>query len=256
MEFPGVEVHPTAVVEPGATIGAGSTIGPLSFIREHVVLGSDSTVDSHCVLGHTEPGAPAATLTIGPDARIRSHTVIYGGTEIGPGLETGHGVTIREDALIGVSFRVGTQSDIQGHCSIGDFVRFHSNVHIGQLSRISDYVHIFPYVVLTNDPHPPSDGFLSGVTVEEYAAIATMSVVLPGVTIGSDSLVGAGAVVNRDVRSGSVVAGVPAREVSNVDEIMLRDKSGPAYPWRRHFGRGYPAEVVAQWREEFDTELG
>jgi UDP-3-O-[3-hydroxymyristoyl] glucosamine N-acyltransferase len=68
-------------------------------------------------------------------------------------------------------------SDLQGHCEIGDYVRFHSNVHIGQKSKIGNFVWIFPYVVLTNDPYPPSNN-LVGVTVHDFAAIATMSVIL------------------------------------------------------------------------------
>jgi len=89
--------------------------------------------------------------------------------------------------------------------------------------------------------------------VEDFAVIATMSVVLPGVTVGRDSLVGAQSMVNRDVRRGSVVAGVPAVDRGDASAIMLRDGSGPAYPWRRHFRRGYPDEVVSRWQGEFGS---
>jgi acyl-[acyl carrier protein]--UDP-N-acetylglucosamine O-acyltransferase len=247
-------IHPTAIVEDGAIVGDDVSIGPFSIVHANVTLGGGSVVDSHCVLGHTEPGAEPAPLTIGAEARIRSHSVLYGGSRIGPGLEAGHRVTIREDSEIGDGFRVGTVSDLQGSCSIGNYVRFHSNVHIGKCSAIGDYVWIFPYVVLTNDPHPPSDGFLAGVTVEEFAVIATMSIVLPGLTVGRDSLVGAHSMVNRDVRPGSVVAGTPAVDRGDASAIQLRDGSGPAYPWRRHFQRGYPPEVVEMWMAEFAEE--
>ena len=245
-----VTIHPSAIVEDGASIGAGSSIGPFCIVHGNVVLGSGSAIDSHCVLGHSE-GGKAERLTIGAGSRVRSHSVIYGGTTIGPRLETGHHVTIREATTAGVNFRVGTRSDIQGDCSIGDYVRLHSNVFVAHRSRIGNFVWIFPYVVLTNDPHPPSSGLLQGVTVEDFAAIAARSVILPGVTVGRGSLVGAGAVVNRDVRRGSVVAGVPAKERGDAADIMLTDGSGPAYPWRRHFRRGYPDEVVARWEHEF-----
>ena len=245
-------IHPSAIIEEGADIGRDVVVGPFSLVHSNVTLGDGSVVDSHCVLGHTEPGGAPAPLTIGANARIRSHSLLYGGSEIGADLETGHRVTIRERSTIGASLRVGTLSDLQGSCSIGNHVRFHSNVHISQHSTVGDFVWIFPYVVLTNDPHPPSDGFLTGVTVESFAVIATMSTVLPGLTIGRDSLVGAHSLVNRDVRPGAVVAGTPAKERGDSSAIELRDGSGSAYPWRRHFRRGYPEDVIAGWAAEFD----
>ena len=68
----------------------------------------------------------------------------------------------------------------------------------------------YPYVVLTNDPHPPSD-VLQGVTVKDYAVIATMSVLLPGINVGPHSLVAAHSLVNKDVPEGQVVGGSPAK---------------------------------------------
>ena len=65
-------------------------------------------------------------------------------------------MTIRENSNIGEHVRIGTLSDIQGYCQIGNYVNMHSNVHVAQASIIHDYVWLFPYVVLTNDPQPPS----------------------------------------------------------------------------------------------------
>jgi acetyltransferase-like isoleucine patch superfamily enzyme len=147
--------------------------------------------------------------------------------------------------------QIGTLSDLQGDCVIGDYVRTHSNVHIGKHSRVGDYVWIFPYVVLTNDPHPPSN-YLVGVTVEPYAVIATMSVVLPGVTVGEHSLVAAHSMVSKDVPPHMVVGGAPAKVLTEATSIRLKDGSEePAYPWPRHFHRGYPERAVQQWKREF-----
>ena len=162
---------------------------------------------------------------------------------------TGHRVTVREKVKAGKNLQIGTLSDLQGHCEIGDFVRFHSNVHIGQKSKIGNYVWIFPYVVLTNDPHPPSDTLL-GVTVEDYAVIATMSVVLPGAYVRKGCLIGAHSSIKGDTEEDMIYAGSPAKKICSTSKIKLHDGSGDAYPWRKHFHRGYPEDLVRTWISE------
>lgn len=244
-------IHPTALVSSTARIGRNVRIGPFCVVHDHVELGDDVVVESHCELGHPTARAGTEPLVIGAGGHIRSYSLFYQGSTFGEELVTGHRVTVREGTRAGKNLQIGTLSDIQGTCEIGDWVRFHSNVHIGQKSRIGSFVWIFPYVVLTNDPHPPSD-VLQGVTVEDFAAIATMTVVLPGVRVGRGALVGAHSSVSRDVLPDTVVAGAPAKFVCATEAVKLKDGSGaPAYPWRRHFSRGYPAEHVAAWMAEF-----
>lgn len=245
-------IHPTAIVDRSATIGSNVTIGPFTIIHENVFVDEGTFVGSHCELGCAASNpAHGGPLLIGKNSHIRSHSVFYEGSSFGENLTTGHRVTVREQTRAGRDFQIGTLGDIQGHCEIGDFTKFHSNVHIGQQSRIGDCVWIFPYVVLTNDPHPPSE-LRMGVVVEDFAAIATMSVILPGVTVGSGALVAAHSSVSRNVAPDTVVAGSPAHYVCDTDQIALKDGSGaPAYPWRRHFHRGYPSEWVAKWIKEF-----
>lgn len=100
--------------------------------------------------------------------------------------------------------------DLQGDYQFGHYVRLHSNVHVGKGAKVGDFVWLFPYVVLTNDPRPPSE-VRQDVTVEDFAAIATMSVILPGVTVGKGALVVAHSSVSRDVDPDCLVAGAPAR---------------------------------------------
>lgn len=238
------------MVSPDAEIGDGCEIGPFSIVHAGVRLGSDSVVGSHCEIGLPGPAGSDATLEIGPAAVIRSHSVLYAGSTIGPELRTGHRVTMREGLTIGRDFQVGTLADLQGDATFGDHVRLHSNVHCGKLSEIGDFVWIFPYVVLTNDPHPPSDGFHEGAVIEPYAVVATSSVVLPGVRIGEGAFVGAHTLVRADVPPDTICVGVPGKNRGPTSAILLKDGSGPAYPWRRHFERGYPPEVVARWRGE------
>lgn len=240
-------IHQTAIVSNKAQLGKNVTIGAFSIIHDDVVIGDGSVIESNCEIGYPTKLAENTPLVIGKDSLIRSYSIFYQGSIFGDGLVTGHRVTIREKTVAGINLQIGTLCDFQGDCSIGDYVRTHSNVHIGKLSKIGNFVWIFPYVVLTNDPHPPSSSQV-GVTVEDYAVIATMSVILPGVVVGKHSLVAAHSLVKDDVLPGKVVSGSPAIQLCNTTRIKLKDGSnGKAYPWPRHFHRGYPEEVVADW---------
>lgn len=244
-------IHPTAIVSSKAQLGVDISVGPYTIIHENVRLGDNCTIGSHCEIGIPTPRSKGRSLAIGPGANIRSHSIFYEGSTFGDDLVTGHRVTVREGTDAGRNFQIGTLGDIQGTCSIGDYVRFHSNVHIGQHSTIGNFVWIFPYVVLTNDPHPPSE-VMQGVTLRDYVAVATMSVILPGVEVGEGALIGAHSSVNRNVEADTVVVGVPAKVICRTEKIALKDGSrSPAYPWRRHFSRGYPDEVVSRWLAEF-----
>lgn len=247
-----LSVHPTAIVHKDAALGRGVVVGPYTIIHGNVVIGDETFIGSHCEIGYpAHQPADGGTLIFGKNCHIRSHSIFYEGSTFGDNLITGHRVTVREQTIAGRNLQIGTLGDIQGHCKIGDFVRFHSNVHIGQHSIIKNYVWIFPYVVLTNDPHPPSN-ILQGVTLEDYVAIATMSIILPGVTVGEGALVGAHSSVSKDVEANVVVAGSPAKFVCETNKIKLKDGSNEsAYPWRRHFHRGYLPETVAKWLEDF-----
>ncbi len=244
-------IHQTAVVDSKAKIGNNVSIGPYTIIHGNVEIGDGTTIGSHCEIGVPSALSGGQPLIIGDSSLIRSHSVFYEGSTFGKSLSTGHRVTVREQTVAGEAFQIGTLGDIQGHCTIGNYVKFHSNVHIGQHSTIGDYVWIFPYVVLTNDPHPPSN-VMMGATVEDFVAIATMSILLPGVTVKNGALVGAHSSVNRDVEPDTVVAGSPAKFICNTKEIKMKDGSGQsAYPWRKHFHRGYPEAAVAAWVAEF-----
>lgn len=242
-------VHPTALVAPDAEIGPDVTVGPYTTIGPGTRIGAGGRIDAHCVIGHREPGRESPPLLIGPGATIRSHAVLYAGSTIGPRFETGHHVAVREGMTIGENFRLGNHSDMQGPITVGDYVRVHSSVIIGEHADIRDFVWILPYTVVASDPHPPSDGHYQGVTLERFAVIGAGCTLLPGIRVGRDAFVGAHSLVSRDVRPGSVVTGVPARDRGDASGISLPDGT-PAYPWRRHFHRGYPDAVVDAWDDE------
>lgn len=242
----------TSLISPQARIGRNVKIGDFCKIHGNVIIGDDSVIEDYCTLGYPTPLAEGRPLEIGPGALVRSYSCLYEGSRIGRGFRTGHRVTLREKTEIGDEVQVGTLCDIQGDCKLGNYVRLHSNVHISKLSVIKDFVWIFPYVITTNDPRPPSDGYLRGVTVHEYAVVATQSTLLPGVQIGTGALVGAHSRVDKDVPPHMVATGAPAQVLFPTSRLRLPDNSGPAYPWTRHFHRGYPEEVVAQWLQQVE----
>lgn len=227
--------------------GKNIHVHPTALIYPNVVLHDNVFVGAYCIIGeptgdyYKDPDNHEFKKTeIGANSVIRSHSVIYEDVKIGENFQTGHHVTIREQSNIGKNCSVGTLSDIQGKVNIGDFVRMHSNVHIGQLTTIKNYVWIFPYVVTTNDMYPPMDK-LVGCTIEEYAIVATGTIVLPGKTIGENSLVAAASLVSKDVAAEAVVRGVPAKVTGNVRDIR-DEENEPVYPWKRYLKeyRGYP----------------
>jgi acetyltransferase-like isoleucine patch superfamily enzyme len=240
-------IHPSAIVSPLAQIGENVSIGPFTIVHEHVQIGANSVIDGFCEIGYPTPLADGLPLVLGAGARIRSHSVFYQGSTFGEKLVTGHRVVVREKTAAGVAFQIGTMNDIQGDCVIGDYVRCQSNVFIGKASRVGNFVWLLPYTVLTNDPHPPSN-LLLGCEIGDYAAIAAMSVILPGVKVGARALVAAHSKVHRDVAPDTVVAGNPAQYLCDTSKIRLKDGTGaPAYPWTTHFRRGYPAEITGGW---------
>jgi acyl-[acyl carrier protein]--UDP-N-acetylglucosamine O-acyltransferase len=245
-------IHPLASVSAKARLGEGVSVGPFTVVHDNVQVGDGTVIDSHCVIGVPTPLAGGRPLVFGPGSRVRSHAVFYEGSEFGPGLDAGHRCTVREKVRAGPGLQIGINADFQGDIAFGRFVRTYNGVVISKFTTIGDFVWIFNDTMLANDPHPPSDGFTRGATVEEYAVIASMCCILPGVRIGRECFVGAHSVVTKDVEPGALVSGVPAQRRGNASDIRIRDGSGrPAYPWRRHFHRGYPEDIVARWREEF-----
>lgn len=236
-------------------IGNNVEIGDFTIIFPNVIIKDNVKIGSHCIIGEPTSGYYEDSSShvfkqtiIGENSIIRSNSIIYEDVLIGDNFQSGHRVTIREGSIIGNNCSIGTLCDLQGKLRIGNFVRLHSNVHIGQMSTIEDYVWIYPYVVLTNDPYPPM-GVLKGVTIRQFAQVATSTVVMPGVEIGENALIGAQSLVRKDVPAERVVVGVPGKEICSVRDLK-DDQNNQIYPWKEHLKdfRGYP------WQKKEDFE--
>ena len=249
------------IIEDNVKIGNNAYIDSNTIIRSGVTIGNDAFIGSNCIIGEylmdfcLDRQHHEHLLIVGNNALIRSGSIIYAGSTIGDNFQTGHQVTIRENAEIGNNVSVGTLSDIQGNCKIGNYVRMHSNVHIGQLSVVDDYAWIYPYVVLTNDPTPPSNDFV-GVHVHSFAIVATGSIIMPGLDIGQDALIGAGAIVTKSVEPYAVAVGNPAKSISDVRKVKNKLTGEPVYPWREHFNNYMPWEEMGfnTWFDSLDLD--
>jgi acetyltransferase-like isoleucine patch superfamily enzyme len=200
---------------------------------DHVRLVNPHTIDESVILGYpTGRSVSDQTLLIGEAAHIRSGTVIYVGTTIGRGLQTGHNVVIREENVIGDHVGIWSNSVIDYGCRIGNNVKIHNNVYVAQFTTIEDDAFLAPGVSIANDMRPlcAECTHAGGPTIKRGARIGVNVTILPRVVIGEYALVGAGAVVTKDVPPGAVVYGNPARVYTTVNELPCPLHEGqPAY---------------------------
>lgn len=244
-------------VSPKAIIGNNVKIGDNTIIYDNVVIGDNVIICNDCVIGeplssyYTDDNYQNPITVIGENSMIRSHAIIYANSIFGEGFSTGHRVTIRENSKFGKFCRIGTVSDIQGFVEFGDYCWLHSNVHIGQQSKIGNFVFIYPYVVFTNDPHPPSAS-CNGPTIGDFSQVAVGSVILPNVKIGKHCLIGAQSLVGKDVEDYQLVAGNPAKVIKDVREMRSKETDESHYPWPYNFHRGMPWEQLGfdKWKLE------
>lgn len=134
--------------------------------------------------------------------------------EIGEGTQIWQFVVILKGAKIGVDCNICAHALIEGNVVIGDRVTVKSGVQIWDGSVIGNDVFIGPNATFTNDPFPRSKQYptqFQGVTIHNGASIGANATLLPGITIGEKAMVGAGAVVTKDVPASAVVVGNPAK---------------------------------------------
>jgi len=160
-------------------------------------------------------------VIIGKRTRIASGTAIYGGVEIGNDTIIGHNTVIRQNTSVGVHSVVAHLCVLEGNITIGEHTLIHSNNHLGQKTSVGSYVFLAPMCVATNDPKMIyyRKGYsqtgehwklLGGPTIEDGARIAVGVIFFPKIHVGKHAMIGAGAVVTKDVPDYAMVYGVPA----------------------------------------------
>jgi acetyltransferase-like isoleucine patch superfamily enzyme len=214
--------------------------------KHMVELGKGALIDDGVTLGYSPSRGLNSSLVIGSGARIRCGTVIYSGSRIGRNLETGHNAIIREENIIGDDFSIWGNSIIDYGCKIGNNVKIHSGVYIGQFTTMEDDVFIGPGVTMANDIHPGCPSAyecMQGPHIKRGAQVGVNCCVLPKVTIGEYSIIGAGSVVTKDIPDGVIAYGNPARAVCGIEDITcssgLRDK-----PYSHLIGRLRNANTI------------
>jgi acetyltransferase-like isoleucine patch superfamily enzyme len=193
-------------------------------VYPNVTLGEDCDLQPPCIIGKPPRGAADGErpLIIGPGAVIRPFTTIYAGSAFGARLQTGQCVSIREDNIFGDDVSIGTVVRMECGNRVGSRVRIHSGSTM-EYTIIEDDVFIGPNTVFAGDPHPMNcpryNECRGGAVIRRLARIGAMCMIMPGVEVGEDSLVGAASLVVRDVPPRMVVAGHPAKVVKAVADL-------------------------------------
>lgn len=144
-------------------------------------------------------------------------------SQIGQGTQVWQFVVVLKGAKIGANCNICAQTLIEGDVVIGDRVTIKSGVQIWDGSVIGDDVFIGPNATFSNDPHPRSKQYptqFKGITIHNGASIGANATLLPGITIGEKAMVGAGAVVTKDVPAHAVVVGNPAKILRYFDDSV------------------------------------
>lgn len=135
---------------------------------------------------------------------------------IGEGTTVWQFVVILPGAVIGKDCNICANTLIEGDVRVGDRVTLKSGVQLWDGTRIGDDVFIGPNSTFTNDAYPRSKEYpdsFSGINISDHASIGANATLLPGITVGKYAMIGAGAVVTRDVPDYAVVMGNPAKVV-------------------------------------------
>jgi len=204
------------IVHAGTIVGAGCTIEDRALLGKRPRLARSSAA-------HGDVGR----LQIAEGVTVCSGAVVFAGATLGEQAIVGDQSFVRERSSVGAGSVIGRGSVVDNDVTVGARVRVQSNVYLTAFTIVEDDVFVGPGVVTTNDDtmarHPPGAPLL-GATLRRACRIGGGAVLTPGVEIGEEAFVAAGALVTSDVPARAVVMGAPARVVRDVpDEDLLEN---------------------------------
>jgi acetyltransferase-like isoleucine patch superfamily enzyme len=198
------------------------------------VLGEGCKVLDYAVVGKQPTLSPRSTakreelppLELGAGTIVSTGAVVFAGTTIGERVIVGDQACVRERCAIGDDVVIGRGSLVENDTSVGALTKIQAHAYITAYSLLEDNVFIAPCVITTNDNFmgrtEKRHELVKGPTIRRGARIGGGCVLLPGIEIGEEAFVGAGAVVIRDVPPRALVVGNPARQIREVpDEELL-----------------------------------
>jgi len=210
------EVHPTATVYPGTILGDGVKV------LENAVVGKQPTLSPRS----TTKRDPLPPVEIGDGTIVSSGAIVFAGSQIGARVILGDQSCVRERVTMGDDVVLGRGSLVENDTSIGAMTRIQAEAYITAYSTLEDHVFIAPCVVTTNDNFmgrtERRHELMKGPTIRRGARIGGGAVLCPGIEIGEEAFVGAGAVVTKNVPPRVIVVGNPARVLREVpdDELL------------------------------------
>jgi UDP-2-acetamido-3-amino-2,3-dideoxy-glucuronate N-acetyltransferase len=228
-DAPGLTLAADAQVGVGVSFGAnvtvhaGTVIGDGCAIGDNAVLGKLPTLSARSA-ARREPPPP---LRLGAGCAVSAGAVLAAGSTLGPGCVVGDLATVRERCTIGESVVIGRGVCIENDTTIGSFTKIQSNAYITAHCLLEEHVFIAPCVVTTNDNYmgrtEQRHALIKGAVIRRGARVGGGATLLPGIEIGEEAFVGAGAVVTRDVAARALVVGSPARVLRQVPDEELLD---------------------------------
>ena len=212
------DVHPSAIVYPGTVLGEGVKV------LEGAVVGKQPTLSPRSTAKREDCRRQASAR----DDRVDG-AIVFAGTSIGERVIVGDQACIRERVTIGDDVVVGRGSLVENDTTIGDLTKIQADAYITAYSTLEDNVFIAPCVVTTNDNFmgrtEKRHDVIAGPTIRRGARVGGGAILCPGIEIGEEAFVGAGAVVTKDVPPRKIVVGNPARVLRDVPEDELLSAS-------------------------------
>ncbi|HXY85153.1 MAG TPA: hypothetical protein VEH52_06675 [Gaiellaceae bacterium] len=213
------EVAPTAVVYPGTVIGDGCRI------LDGAVVGKQPTLSPRSTAKREE----LAPLELGEGTIVSTGAIVFAGSRLGARVIVGDQACVRERVSIGDDVVVGRGSLIENDTTVGALTKIQADAYITAYSTLEENVFVAPCVVTTNDNlmgrTEERHASIKGPTIRRGARVGGGAILCPGVEVGEEAFVGAGAVVVSDVPPRTVVVGNPAKVLREVpsEELLGAD---------------------------------